>query len=330
MVESRLKRFILWLWAVPVLVLAVAGGRAWGQDYLLGPGDELHIVVLGDTDLTRTVTVTPDGKISLPLSGEIAATGLTPAQVGERLTKALKPYFKDPRVTVTLSKPRGAFVFLVGQVRIPGSYEMQPGWTVIEAVTKAGGLTEKAAGRQAVLIRRTSNQSIPLDLDTLITKGDQSANIVLEVGDVILVPELKKRVLVLGHVRSPGAYELKDGARLLDAIAAAGGTDTKAALRSVSVARQTPQASEPARTVEASQAPQMLPAAQTSPGAQTPGAYAPVAIVDVGKMLDGNNYAQNLELQNADIVYVPSTSVTFSDVVQFLSGIDLVLRLFHF
>jgi len=329
MVESRLKRFILWLWAVPVLVLAVAGGRAWGQDYLLGPGDELHIVVLGDTDLSRTVTVTPDGKISLPLSGEIAATGLTPAQVGERLTKALKPYFKDPNVTVTLSKPRGAFVFLVGQVRSPGSYEMEPGWTVVEAVTKAGGLTEKAAGRQSVLIRRTSNQSIPLDLDTLLIKGDQNANVALEVGDVILVPELKKRVLVLGHVRSPGAYELKDGARLLDAIAAAGGPDSRAALRSVSVVRQTPQASEPTRTVEASQAPQALPAAQSSQVAQTSHPYEPVAIVDVTKMLDASNYSQNLELQNADIVYVPSSSVTLADVLQYLGGIDLVLRLFR-
>src|SRR5438445_9137982 len=134
MMGSRLKRVILLMWAVPVLVLAVTGRGAWGQDYLLGPGDELNIAVLGDTDLSRTVTVTPDGKISLPLSGEITATGLTPAQVGERVTKALKPYFKDPRVTVTLSKHRGAFVYLVGQVRTPGSYEIQPGWTVVEAV----------------------------------------------------------------------------------------------------------------------------------------------------------------------------------------------------
>ena len=330
MMGSRLKRVILLMWAVPVLVLAVTGRGAWGQDYLLGPGDELNIAVLGDTDLSRTVTVTPDGKISLPLSGEITATGLTPAQVGERVTKALKPYFKDPRVTVTLSKHRGAFVYLVGQVRTPGSYEIQPGWTVVEAVTKAGGLTEKAAGRQAVLIRRTSNQSIPLDLDTLLIKGDQSANIALEVGDVILVPELRKRVLVLGHVRSPGAYELKDGARLLDAIAAAGGPDNRAALRSVSVVRQTPQASQPTRAVEASQAPQTLPSAQTSPPAQTTQPYAPVAIVDVGKMLDGNSYSQNLEMQNADIVYVPSTSVSISEVIQYLSGINLFLRLIGF
>ena len=329
MMGSRLKRVILLMWAVPVLVLAVTGGGAWGQDYLLGPGDELNIAVLGDTDLSRTVTVTPDGKISLPLSGEITATGLTPAQVGERVTKALKPYFKDPRVTVTLSKHRGAFVYLVGQVRTPGSYEIQPGWTVVEAVTKAGGLTEKAAARQAVLIRRTSDQSIPLDLDTLIVRGDQSANVALEVGDVILVPELKKRVLVLGHVRTPGAYELKDGARLLDAIAAAGGPDTRAALHSVSVVRQTPHASEAPRTVEASQAPQTLPS-QTSPASETSGAYAPVAIVDVGKMFNGTNYSQNLEMQNADIVYVPSTSVSISEVIQYLSGINLFLRLIGF
>jgi polysaccharide biosynthesis/export protein len=313
--RSRLQRFTTRMLVASVLVLVVMSGRAWGQEYLLGPGDELAVVVLGDSDLTRTVTIRPDGKISLPLAGEITATGLTPAQVGVLLTTALKPYFKDPRVTVTLFKPRGAFIYVVGQVRSPGSYDFQPGWTALEAITKAGGLSDRADVRQAVLIRKASSQSIPLDLDRLIIKGDESANITLEVGDVILVPELRNRVLVLGNVRSPGAYDLKDGARLLDALAAAGGPDSRAALKTVSVARQMPPSTQTSQ------------ATQTSQVSQASQAYAPVAIVDVTKILIAHDYSLNLALQNADIIYVPNRPVTFADVMQWLAGVSLGLTL---
>lgn len=202
----------VWMALAIILVLLVGSLPAAAQapapqgapqaspDYLVGPLDELKIEVFGESDLSQTVNVRPDGKISLPLVGDLLVTGLTVVQVGQRLSEALKAYLKTPRVTVTLSKPRPdavqKFVYMVGQVKSPGSYEIRVGWTVMEAIAEAGGVTTKAALKKATLLRRGSNQSVTLDLDRLLLKGDQTANLALEGGDVIMVPEFLNKILI--------------------------------------------------------------------------------------------------------------------------------------
>ncbi len=285
------------LWLAASLL---AGHPALAQEYRLGPGDELEISVLDEPDLTKKVTVRPDGKITFPLVGEVEVTGLTVDQLRDTLAAALRRFLKRPQVTVIVSQNREAFVYLVGQVRNPGAYEMMPGWTAMEAIAKAGGLTSKAALKTASVIRRASGTPMPLDLGRLILQGDTSADVALEVGDVILVPELKNRVLVLGSVQSPGAYDLLEGAKVLDAIASAGGPAPKAVLTSVTIVRQT----ATGRT--------------------------PVATVNVAAMLKTGDQSTNMVLQNTDIVYVPAKTVTFGDVMQWLSGISLVLALTGF
>jgi len=274
-------------------------------DYLLGPQDVLDISVFGETDLTRTVTVRPDGKITFPLIGELLVAGLTAPQVAEKLALALKPYLKTPRVSVTVSTVRPdmarQFVYLVGQVVSPGAYEMKTGWTVVEAVAQAGGLTPKASLRKASLIRRGTNVTIPLDLERIVLRGDQAANVLLQGGDVILVPEFLNRVLVWGTVRNPGAFDLTEGARVLDAILAAGGPIVKAATDAVSVVRQTPD-----------------------------GKRVVAATVNVDKILKGDA-AQNILLQHADIVFVPqSNRLTWQDILSYLGGLSIITGLFGF
>jgi polysaccharide export outer membrane protein len=292
---------------VALLVLLLAAGPlspagAQGQDYLLGPGDVLLITVLGESDLSRTVTVRSDGKISLPLVGEVQVIGLTTSQVAERLTTALRVYLKRPQVTITLSQGRAEFIYLVGQVRNPGAYQMGTGWTALEAITNAGGVTEKAALKRATVVRRTSPQAIPLDLERLIRGGDRAADLPLTAGDVIFVPLFENRVMVWGNVRSPGFYDVNEGARVLDALAMAGGPATKAALGNVGVIRQ------------------------------VDGQRKVVAVVDVNKILSGAaDQAANIALQHADIVYVPQDNrVTWQDVLSWVSGFGIIRSLFGF
>jgi protein involved in polysaccharide export with SLBB domain len=151
-----------------------------------------------------------------------------------------------------------------------------------------------------VLIRRSSDESIALDLERLIKRGDQAANVPLRGGDVIMIPEFLNRVVVMGGVRNVGAFDLKEGARLLDAIVAAGGPSEKAQLKSVGVTRQTGET----RTL--------------------------VATVDVGAIMRGAEQKQNILLQHTDVIFVPETKVRWQDILSWISGAQLVRSLFGF
>ena len=300
---QKTKVAALFLAAVLVLAIGSAPTRAQSSgDYVLGPGDIVDVSVFGQADLTRTLTVRPDGKISLPLIGEIQATGLTPAQLADKLATALRTYLKDPVVTVTVSQTRVSEtqVYLVGEFRNPGSFELRKGWTVMEAIAQAGGVTEKAALKKASLIRRSTGQTIPLDLDRLIKKGDQTANMPVMGGDVILIPEFLNRVIIMGGVRNPAAYDLKEEARLMDALAAAGGPDDKAQLGQVAVTRQ------------------------------TGNARVLVGTVDVNKIIKQGDQSQNILMQHGDVVYIPNNKVRWQDLLSYLGGVSLVRSIFGF
>jgi protein involved in polysaccharide export with SLBB domain len=220
----------------------------------------------------------------------------------EKLTTAFKVYLKDPRVNIMVTQTRVAdtLVYVVGQVRSPGSYDMRRGWTVAEVITQAGGVTDKAALTKAMVIRRGSTASIPVDLDKLIRKGDMTANVPVEGGDIILVPEFLNRVLVTGGVRTIGAFDLKEGGRVLDAIVAAGGPNDKGMLNQVAITRQVGEK-------------RIL-----------------LATVDVNKIMRAGDQSQNILLQHADVIYVPERGFRLTDVLTWLSGLQLVRSVFGF
>lgn len=290
---------------VAVAVLLVLSGPAGGPvarvqaqtqglpEYQLVPGDSVQITVLGEPDLTRAVTLRPDGRITMPLIGDIVATGLTPTELSQRIATALKAFLRDPQVSVQVTGYQRAVVYLVGQFTRPGTVDIQKGWTVMEVLAVAGGVTPRAAVRRATLIRRGTGQTINVDLDRLL-KGDRSADIPVEPGDILMVPSLQNRVLLLGSVSRPGAYDLDEGGRIMDALALAGGPLDRSAAHATGVIRTGPDGKPVVTTV------------------------------DITKIFRGD-MSQNVLLQNADIVYVPAGAlVRWQDVLTWLSGLSLI------
>ncbi len=221
-----------------VVMLVLLASTARSEEYVAKPGDVLEVLVIGEPDISRLVTISPEGNIFLPLAGSIYVAGLTIKQVEARLVQTLKRFVKDPQVMVTFrqANPEKDMVFVLGQVTRPGPYEYRRGWTLAELLAMAGGPTTGAALRRALVLRRGT--AIPIDLDRLLN-GDTSKNIELKPGDVLVVPELAvtERVLVLGEVTKPGYQDLKSGDRVVDMITKAGGPTVKSAPERISIMR---------------------------------------------------------------------------------------------
>jgi polysaccharide biosynthesis/export protein len=164
------------------------------KDYLIGPGDVLQIYVWQHTDLSVTVPVRPDGKISTPLVEDLVAVNKTPHQLARDVETVLKVYVRTPQVNVIVTNAANAFnqVKVIGQVKSPGSIPYRAGMTVLDAILQVGGLSEFAAGNRATLVRQGENDNserIRLRLNDLVKKGKAEANVDLRPGDMVIVPE---------------------------------------------------------------------------------------------------------------------------------------------
>ena len=166
--------------------------------YVIGPEDVLDIAVWDSPELTRTVPVRPDGKISLPLLNDVTAAGLTPMQLRDALTKALTEFLPTPAVSVLLREIHSVKVSVIGQVKTPGRYELKDRATVLDVLALAGGLTEYAARGRIVVLRQepAGTSQIPFPYDKLTAKnrskngspaGGQE-NLCVHSGDVVFVP----------------------------------------------------------------------------------------------------------------------------------------------
>jgi polysaccharide biosynthesis/export protein len=208
-------------------------------EYRFGPGDVIEVTVSPQRGFDRTVTVQPDGNVSYPLLGHMRVTGLTAEQFGEKVHEGLAGELVDPRVTVSLKEmaPRaGARVSLLGAVRSPGGFEIKGTTTVAELLATAGGPAPRGDLRQ-VTITRTDGSVQVVDLSPTEKTGRVQRDMTVQPGDIVVVPEgAPPTVLVLGEVLKPGPYEIQPDARLLDAIALAGGASPKADLRRVRLA----------------------------------------------------------------------------------------------
>lgn len=162
-------------------------------NYLIGPGDSLQIFVWRNPELTTTVPVRPDGKITTPLVQDMVAVGKTPSQLAGDIEGVLAEYIRSPQVNVIVSNPVSAFsqVKLIGQITNPQSLAYREGMRVLDAVLAAGGLAEYAAGNRAKIVRKENGKDVELKvkLDDLINKGDLKQNLELKPGDVLVVPE---------------------------------------------------------------------------------------------------------------------------------------------
>ena len=179
--------------AAPPAQTKVAAFSSAAQ-YTIGPGDQLDIFVWRNADLTVKVPVRPDGRISIPLVQDIQAAGKTSNQLAEDIKTALLRFVKDPVVTVIVQSVQGAGderIAVVGNATVPRSIAYRAGITVLDVMVEVGGLKEFAAGNSAKLLRHSPAgvTEIPLRLADLLEDGDQTANLALQPGDVIRIPE---------------------------------------------------------------------------------------------------------------------------------------------
>lgn len=167
-----------------------------GEEYVIGPLDQLTIFVWRNPELGAKVQVRPDGRITTPLISDLPAVGRTPAQLSEDIKTALSKYINDPLVSVIVENFSGTYsqqVRIVGATEKPASLPYRANMTLLDAMIAVGGLNEFAAGDRARLVRldRSSGKQIEykLKIARLLKKGDSSANVRLEPGDVIIIPE---------------------------------------------------------------------------------------------------------------------------------------------
>jgi polysaccharide biosynthesis/export protein len=159
-------------------------------NYIIGPQDILDIDVWKEPELTRTVPVRPDGKISLPLLNDVQAAGLTPGKLADQITEGLKKFITDPQVTVIVSAINSQRVYILGEVTRAGAYPLLPGMTVLQALSSAGGFTNFANTKKVYVLRdvKGKQQKYPFNYKNVVNGKDVQENITLDPGDTIVVP----------------------------------------------------------------------------------------------------------------------------------------------
>ena len=175
---------------------AVEEANNSAKDFLLGPEDVLDIVVWKNEDLSQKgVVIRPDGKISIPLIGEVQASGRTANQLASQISARLKEYKDNPVVTVGVKEVNSYYVYVLGEVSKPGKYQLKSHATVLQAVAIASGFTNYASKNKMKVIRHVQGENgatreilIPARYDDLISGTGEIGNFVLKTGDVVVVP----------------------------------------------------------------------------------------------------------------------------------------------
>lgn len=163
-------------------------------EYAIGPGDSLEIFVWDHEDLSTTVQVRPDGRISTPLVEDLQAAGQTPTQLARAIENVLKEYVRTPVVTVIMQDfvgEGGQQVRVVGEAVSPQALQFRQGMTVLDVIIEVGGLSEFAAGNRAKIIRKSGGEQVEIKvrLNDLINKGKVEENADMQPGDVLIIPE---------------------------------------------------------------------------------------------------------------------------------------------
>lgn len=160
------------------------------QEYRIGPGDVIRVAVFGNNDLSSRVTVRPDGRITLPLLGEISATGKTVNEVTREITEGYRRFVQDARVAVVIEEVHSYRIFVLGKVTRPGEFESRTPLTITQAMALAGGTTRGANVDGIVVLRRGANgrdERYEVSM-TDILEGQTQQNFTLRSGDTIMVP----------------------------------------------------------------------------------------------------------------------------------------------
>ncbi|MCS7301714.1 MAG: polysaccharide export protein [Fimbriimonadales bacterium] len=270
--------------------------------YRLQPEDVIRIQIVGEPELSAPqVTVSRDGKISVPIIGEVQAGGLTTTELERFIARRYREMdiLREPRVSVTIvqfSRPR---VSVLGFVQRPGVYEFKDGDRVSEALSYAGNPIPERARLEEAWMQRADGTRLNLNLYRLLYEGDLSLNIPLRDGDTIYIPEeTQNRYFVGGQVKRPGQYVWRPGLTVLDALSQAGWETERARLSQTFVVRKKPDGSEERIRV------------------------------DMVRLLNKADMSQNILLQPGDVVYVAETNTpNYDEIYRFLSILWIMRQL---
>jgi polysaccharide export outer membrane protein len=171
-----------------------AGAPDTSSNYIIGPGDAIQVFVWRNPELSVSVPVRPDGKVSTPLVEDMVAVGKTPTQLARDIEARLAEYIRSPQVNIIVTGPQSVFsrVTVIGQVGAPGPVAYQEGMTVLDVILAAGGLGQFAAGNRAKLVRKNENgktEEFRIRLEDLVKKGRLKENREVRPGDMLIVPE---------------------------------------------------------------------------------------------------------------------------------------------
>jgi len=175
-------------------VAAPAAPAPEAETYILGPGDTIQIFVWRNPELSVTVPIRPDGKVSTPLVEDLNAVGKTPSALARDIEARLAEYIRTPQVNVIVTTAQSSFsrITVVGQVTAPQSVPYRAGMTVLDVALAVGGLSEFAAGNRSKLVRKGNDgkvAEIRVKLDDIVRKGKLKDNVEVQPGDVLIVPE---------------------------------------------------------------------------------------------------------------------------------------------
>jgi polysaccharide export outer membrane protein len=224
---------------------------AVGQEYVIGGGDLLKIMVYDNPDLTTETRVSNDGKITFPLIGELLANGSTAIELESKIARLLENgYIVKPQVSVFIEEYKSKKVSVLGEVAKPGLVVLRGAYSLVEAISDAGGITPNA-GDVLVIQRKIGKGSadkgsgvakedvtLIVDLKKLFEEGDVTANVPVMDGDSIYVPKAAF-VYVYGEVKNPGVYKITGGLTVLKSITLAGGFSPKASEGRTKIIRNT-------------------------------------------------------------------------------------------
>jgi polysaccharide biosynthesis/export protein len=178
--------------SVQAQTLGETGARAVSENYLLGPGDVLNVFVWRNPDLSVTVPVRPDGRITTPLVEDLVVAGKTTVQVAREIESVLAEYVKTPQVNVIVSSAASVMsqVKVIGQVKSAKAVTFTDGMTVLDVLLAVDGLGEFAAGNRAKILRKVSGKEVEIRVKLEdIQQGDLKTNVPVKPGDVLVVPE---------------------------------------------------------------------------------------------------------------------------------------------
>ncbi|MEK7286805.1 MAG: SLBB domain-containing protein [Nitrospirota bacterium] len=195
-----------------------------GTDYLLGPGDEMIIVIWGKMDLKHTLVIDAEGKALLPEVGILHLAGRTFAEAKADIEKEITRYYRasEIKMNISMGNLKSVRIFVVGNALYPGSYTLSAFSTLVNAIFVSGGPT-KTGSMRAIEVKRNGKTVVSFDLYDFLQKGDKSKDIRLLSEDVIFIPPISKMAGIAGHIKIPAIYELKEKTTLTDLVTMAGG-----------------------------------------------------------------------------------------------------------